>query len=92
MLQSSIEPSVEKQNSLFALEVNKMTKFHLVYFMFEQAKSKVLTSESISQIKDQKLFSLLKTVLANFALKFLLHDAAVLYECGFFGAGSNALL
>ena len=32
------------------------------------------------------------TVLANFALKYLIVDTAPLYECGFFTAGANDLL
>ena len=32
------------------------------------------------------------SVLANFALKYIIVDPALLYECGFFGAGSGALL
>ena len=32
------------------------------------------------------------SVLANFALKYIIVDPSPLYECGFFGAGSNALL
>ena len=32
------------------------------------------------------------SVLANFALKYIIADSAPLYECGFFGPGSSDLL
>jgi len=41
MLKASKAPSKEKQNTLFALDVNRMTKIHLIYIMYERARTKI---------------------------------------------------
>ena len=88
MLAESKAPSKTKQNELFAMEVNRMTKLHIVYIMYERAKAK-LQSRGIQDANVTKIFM---TVLANFALKQLLTDNVSLYESGFFGPGSGDLL
>ena len=88
MLAASKAPSKTKQNELFAMEVNKMTKMHLVYIMYERAKAKLQSKG----IKDANVTKIFMTVLANFALKQLLTDNISLYESGFFGPGSGDLL
>ena len=41
MLSDSKASSKSKQNELFAIEVNRMTKLHLIYIMYETAKTKI---------------------------------------------------
>ena len=41
MMSESTAPSKTKQNDLFALEVNRMTKLHLVYIMYSRARAKI---------------------------------------------------
>lgn len=48
MLSDSKAPSKTKQNDLFALEVNRMTKLHLIYIMYERVRAKLVSK----QIKD----------------------------------------
>ena len=88
MLSDSEAPSMTKQNDLFALEVNKMTKFHLIYIMYERARAKIASK----QIKDSNINRVFMSAFANFALKYIIADPPSLYECGFFGPGSLKLL
>ena len=41
MLSESTAPSKTKQNDLFAIEVNRMTKLHLIYIMYSRARAKI---------------------------------------------------
>ena len=41
ILTESKAPSKTKQNDLFAMEVNRMTKLHLIYIMYERARAKL---------------------------------------------------
>ena len=77
-----------KQNDLFALDINKMTRLHLLYIMYERARSNL----KAKNLQCQNLNKILEIVLANYALKQLSLDNRELYECGFFGPGSAELL
>jgi len=57
----------EKQNTLFAIEVNRMTKLHLIYIMYERARATIASQ----QIQDANVRRVYMTILANFALKYL---------------------
>ena len=65
-----------------------MTKLHLIYIMYERARSKL----DARNVQDPNIKKIIMTVLANFALKQLLIDNVDLYESGFFGPGSSDLL
>ena len=41
LLTESKESSKAKQNELYAMEVNKMTKLHLIYIMYERVRTKI---------------------------------------------------
>ena len=41
MVSESKAPSKTKQNDLFAIEVNRMTKLHLIYIMYERARARI---------------------------------------------------
>lgn len=80
--------AVEKANDIFAIDVNDVTKLHLIYVMYERAKNNI----DRKNVKDASLKQTLMTCLANFAIKQLQSDSVPLYECGFFGADSRELL
>ena len=88
MLAESKAPSKTKQNELFAIEVNKMTRTHLIYIMYERAR----TNLEAKKIKSANLKKIMYTVLANYAIKQLQLDLSPLYESGFFGKGSADLV
>jgi len=54
-----------KQNDLFALDINKMTRLHLLYIMYERARSNL----KAKNLQCQNLNKILEIVLANYALK-----------------------
>ena len=87
-LAESTAPSKTKQNDLFAIDVNRMTRLHLIYIMYERARKNVESKA----IKCANLRRTFYDVLANFALKQVMLDSSPLFECGFFGAGSSDLL
>ena len=41
MISESTAPSKTKQNDLFAIEVNRMTKLHLIFIMYSRARAKI---------------------------------------------------
>ena len=85
---NSEAPSKTKQNELFALDVNTMTRYHLIYIMFERARNML----QARLIKDENVRTAFMRCFSNFALKQLSLDSVPLYETGFFGPGSNDLL
>ena len=88
LLNTSKATDKEKQNELYAIEVQKMTKYHLIYIMFVIATSNYKNHK----FTDQRIPEILDVLLKVFALKQLVEDPQALYECGFFGAGSGHLL
>lgn len=88
MLTDSKAPTKTKQNELFAMEVNKMTRMHLIYIMYERARSNLYSRN----MKCANLKKIMMSALANFALKQLSLDFSALYDSGFFGIGSSDLL
>ena len=65
-----------------------MTRFHLIYIMYERARNMIETST----VKDENIKKVFTKVFSNFALKQLSLDSVPLYETGFFGPGSSDLL
>ena len=88
MLSESKASSKTKQNELFAMDVNRMTKAHLIYICYERACKSLMAKK----VADQNIKKAFMNLYANFALKQLSLDCVSLYETGFFGPGSNDLL
>ena len=88
MLTESKAPSKTRQNELFAIDVNRMTRLHLTYIIYERARSTLEKSD----MKCQNFKKALHSAMANYALKQLTLDSNLLYESGFFGRGSGDLL
>ena len=65
MLSESEATSNDKYQELFSLEVNSMTKLHLIYIMYERVRAKL----NSKVFKDPNTLKIFMTVLANFALK-----------------------
>jgi len=65
MLTESKAPSKTRQNELFAIDVNRMTRLHLTYIIYERARSNIEKSDMKCQNFKKALFS----AIANFALK-----------------------
>ena len=88
MLSESKAPSKTKQNELFAIEVNRMTKLHLTYIIYTRACNIVKSMT----IRDENVRTVLIQAFGAFALKELILDMAPLYESGYAGRGFNDLL
>lgn len=78
----------EKENERYALNVQKMIKAHIQLVMF------LMSMELIQKqkFKDEKCAPVLLLCVKIFAIKQLMSDTTPLYECGYFGDGSQQLL
>jgi len=65
-----------------------MTQVHLKYVMFQMARQNLTETN----FKDQNIRPILQILVSIFAIKELQKDNQMLYEVGFFGAGSIQLL
>jgi len=65
-----------------------MTQVHLKYVMFQMARQNLTETK----FKDQNIRPILQILVSIFAIKELQKDNQMLYEVGFFGAGSIQLL
>lgn len=65
LLEESKEKDVVKQNELFAPEVQKMAKYHLIYIMFLFTRKACIKAT----FKDPRIKGVLDIVLQVFALK-----------------------
>lgn len=88
LLDESKEKDVVKQNELFAPEVQKMAKYHLIYIMFLFTRT---TSDKFA-FKDLRINGVVAIVLRVFALKQLQEDPQGLYECGYLTFGAQRLI
>ena len=88
MLSESEASEKEKQNEMFADEVQRCTQLHLKYVMFKMARQRI-EEHSFTDKNLPPILCLLTTI---YALKELIKDNQLLYEVGFFGAGSLSLL
>lgn len=70
LLKESTEPSKTKQNELFALDVGKMAKTHLIYIMFILAKQRIEEYNFV----DANVKVPLELFLKVFAVKNILKD------------------
>ena len=87
LIKNDSRPKKEKENEVYALEVQKMAKYHLNYSLYEMAKKRINEHD----FKDASIRPALHTVVKLFAVKQLMDDSECLYETGFFGAGSGKL-
>ena len=88
MMKESTAHKKEKENEIFAMDVSRMTRQHMIYVTFRMAKERL----EANQFKDQGVKLLLETAIKIFALKQLIIDHQSLYESGYFGKGSAYLL
>jgi len=77
-----------KENEIFALDVQRLTRLHIKYALFFMARERL----SASNFKDKNILGILELLTKIFALKELQQDNTLLYETGFFGKGSLQLL
>ena len=87
-MEASTASNKEKENEIFALDVARMTRLHLIYVSFRMARERLDSSE----LKDQNIKHFLEVGIKTFALKQLLLDNSGLYENGYFNRGSARLL
>lgn len=88
LMNESTESSKTKTNELFAMEVQKMVKAHLIYILFTMTKYRVQSYAFV----DAKIQVPLDLLVKIFAVKQILKDPQSLYECGYFGPGSGQLI
>ena len=88
LMNESTAHTKEKENEIFAIDIARMTRLHLIYVTFRMGRQNLESHE----FTDQKVKTYLMTSLKVFALKQLLIDSQGLYESGFFGLGSGRLL
>lgn len=88
LLRESKASQKEKENDLFALDVNKMIRLHTVYVIFKISRQSI---EAFPWV-DMNAKRLPLTCLRIFALHHLRLDNQSLYESGYLGAGSGKLL
>jgi len=78
----------QKHNEKYAIAVQRMIKAHIAHVMYQMARTYIKGHE----FKDPKIAPLLNLCVRIFALKTLLTDTQGLYECGYFGEGSQQLV
>ena len=88
VMESSKADSKAKMNEIFALEIDKMTTMHMIYYMFHMTRERITKYD----FKDAKIRPILEIVLKVFAVKQLTTETRGLYECGYFDSGSGKLL
>ena len=86
-MQKDTRSKKEKDNEIFAIDVQKMTNIHLKYILFEMALKRVKGY----RFKEKSLKVAIIQLIKLFAVNDLVKDSESLYEVGFFGAGSGAL-
>ena len=86
-MQKDTRSKKEKDNEIFALDVQKMTNIHLKYILFEMALKRVKSY----RFKEKSLKVAIIQLIKLFAVNDLVKDSESLYEVGYFGAGSGAL-
>ena len=87
-LANSTASTAAKHNDLFSTDIQKMTKFHIIYIMFELARKAI----SENKFKDPKVRENIEIGLKTFALNQLSQDCNALFETGYFGRGATELL
>ena len=87
-MKASSASNKEKENEIFAIDVARMTRLHLIYVTFKMAHDRI----KASNFQDPAVKSLVELGIKIFALKQLNLDYQSLYECGYFGQGSGRLL
>jgi len=88
LLKKSGASAKEKQNDLFALQVQRAVKVHIQYLMMLMAIEKI----EQYQFKDKNIAPILEMCVKVFALKMLEKDTQGLFACGYFGPDSQNLV
>ena len=85
---SSDAAEVEKTNSLFAVQIQRMVKVHIQVCAFAMAREQV----EKHAYTDANIKPILFLLIRIFALKQLQSETQGLYECGYFNSGSLDLV
>ena len=80
-------PKNVKENEIYALDIARMTRVHMIYLTFKLAREKIASA----QLNCPNIMNYLEACIKIFALKQILLDHKSLYESGFFKHGSNRL-
>lgn len=89
-LNSSKASSKEKANDIFALDVERSARHHLIYINALMVKNSLLSMNST--FKNKNNVPIMLIILRVYCLKEIMKDTSSLYEAGFFRAGSGQLL
>lgn len=87
-MNASDASSKEKLNEIFALDISRIVRLHVIYMTFKLSCERI---ESM-QVKDQNVRRNLEAAIKVFALKQILIDHSSLYEAGYFARGSGRLV
>lgn len=88
LMKSNSASKKEQENEIFALDIARMTRLHLIYLSFKLARDRL----DSHPVKDPKIKVYLEAGCKIFALKQLTLDHQSLYENGYFVKGSGRLL
>lgn len=88
LLNNSKASKKQRENELFAMDIQRMTKNHLYYIAFLFAKARI----DEYKFNDPAIKPLLHLLLKIYALYELQKDSQGLYECGFFHPGAKRLV
>ncbi len=88
LMKESSASKKEQENEIFALDVQRMTRIHLIYLAFKMSRERL----NRQTFTDQNVKPLLEIGCKIFALKQLSLDHQSLYENGYFTKGSGRLL
>ena len=81
-------PKNVKENEIYALDIARMTRVHMIYLSFKLARERIETA----QVNSPNILKYATVCIKIFALKQILLDHKSLYESGFFKRGSNRLI
>ena len=87
-INKSDQPTKVVINELYAQDIIRMSKFHMLYLTYMMAKENITKTT----FKDPNVKSLLELIMRVFALNELMQDSTALYETGYFRKGSSDLL
>lgn len=88
LMKSNSASKKEQENEIFALDIARMTRLHLIYLSFKLARDRL----DSHPVNDPKIKVYLEAGCKIFALKQLTLDHQSLYENGYFVKGSGRLL
>ena len=88
LISSDEAPKNVKENEIYALDIARMTRVHMIYLTFKLARERIETA----QVNSPNILKYAEVCIKIFAMKQILLDHKSLYESGFFKRGSNRLV